>query len=252
MAFGALCGLEIISYLTRQASPATSREISIATGVQRDTVYRTLNDLVGAGWLVAEGTPRRFAPSWNVTGLGLNMLARNRVRDIALRSVIDLASETGVTAILSFMDGSDTVMTDHVEVLGGRTILGSANRRVAAVISSAGRSILSRLPDSETERLIALGVPRLIERAPGGPDHVRREVQSGRLSGFAVCDGEAQLDSVSISAPVLDDSGRPVAAVGVSVLQPRVKVEGSFADPVRQWARRASIELGYSTVQPSA
>lgn len=245
LAYGTLCGLEVVRYLAGESSPATSRQISAATGISRATIYRTLKELVDAGWLVAEGSPRRFVASWRVAGLGLGMLMHNHVREVALRSLLDLAAETNKLVFLSFLDGAETVSTDSVQVVGGRTMPSTAYTRMSALIASAGRAILSQLPEVETERLIAKGVPQIVEAAPGGADHVRLEIRRAREMGFGVCDGEAVPAQVQISAAVLDSSGHPVAAIGVTDARGRAQMEAEYGNVVIQWARRASIELGY-------
>ncbi len=250
MTFATLCGLEVIRYLAREGAPATGRQISDATGVSKATIYRTLNELVGAGWLHEEGSPRRFWPSWEVTSLGLDLLSQNHVREVALRSLIDLAAESGRPAILAFLHCAETIHTDSVEVVGGRTMPATMHHRAPVLLSSAGRTILSHLPEAETERLIAAGVPRLVPQAPGGSDYVRLAIQNARRTGFGVCDGEVAAEFVSISAALLDGGGRPVGAIGISSPLPRNQVEAEYSDVVCQWARRASIELGYRGSRP--
>lgn len=248
MAYGTLCGLEVVRYLAGEGAPATSRQISAATGISRATIYRTLNELVDAGWLVAEGSPRRFAPSWQVAGLGLGMLVHNHVREVVLRSLLDLAAETNKPVFLSFPDGAETVTTDGVQVVGGRTMPSTAYMRAPILIASAGRAILAHRPEEEVERLIAAGVPHIVDTAPGGPEHVRREIGRARQMGFGVCEGEVTPNYVQISAAVLDSEGRPVATIGITDSKPRAQIEAEFSNMVVQWARRASIELGYRTM----
>ncbi len=255
LTYATICGLDVIRFLTSAEGSATGRQISEGTGIPRATIYRTVGELVDTGWLTEEGSPRRYAPSWKVMELGLGMLMRNHVREFALRNLIDLATETGQPVFLSFRDGAETLTTDTIEVVGGRTMPASTHTRVSALVTSAGRCILALLPTDITEGFIAEGVPPPVNGVPGGasdyPTYIRAAIEHARETGLGVCDGEIAPGWVSMSAAVFDGTDIPRASLGLSAPQPRENAESEFGNALRQWARRASIELGYRGNRPA-
>ena len=246
MAYSTLCGLELIRFLAEQAEPASIRDIIDATGIARATTYRTVDELSRAGWIVAAGTPKKYSASWQVAGLGMRLLAHNHTREIALSNVIGLATETGQSAFLSFQEGSETVFSDGVEVVGGRILLRSIYMRLPILSTASGKAMLSHRPAAELEALMSRGIPRATHATQTDPEAVRDDIERSRMRGYGVSDREAVFDTISIAAAIRNSSGLALAAVGLSLHNLTAEeVIGRYAESVQAWARKASIELGY-------
>ena len=76
------------------------------------------------------------------------------------------------------------------------------------------------------------------------------ELQKVREQGYAISDGDFNLDTISFGAPVTDTSGAVWAAVALSA--PRTRVDAATRDrylfQVREIAAQISRELGQTLV----
>ena len=82
------------------------------------------------------------------------------------------------------------------------------------------------------------------------PEAILEELQKVREQGYAISDGDFNLDTISFGAPVTDTSGAVWAAVALSA--PRTRVDAATRDrylfQVREIAAQISRELGQTLV----
>jgi len=72
------------------------------------------------GWIVSQGSPRKFAVSWKTAMLGLAKVHFHPNRDLLFPETVGLATEAGWPASLAFYEAGSLYYSDHVEVVGGR------------------------------------------------------------------------------------------------------------------------------------
>jgi DNA-binding IclR family transcriptional regulator len=135
-----------------------------------------------------------------------------------------------------------------VERLRARDAVGVVSRvggRLPLHATGVGQVLLAFAPAELQEEVLAGPLPALTPRTVVDPDQLRRVLAEVRRTGLAICDGQVELHSLSVAAPVRSASGEVVAALSVVVPS-----EGGAAVPyvpaILAAARGISRALGHT------
>ncbi|MCP3803652.1 IclR family transcriptional regulator [Allokutzneria sp. A3M-2-11 16] len=214
-----LAALEAIS---NSRDGLTVAEFARALGRDKSIASRQLRPLVDLG-VLERGPDGRHRLGWRLFTLAA------RAGDQRL-----LLLAPPVMRRLSDLSGERV----HLSVLHGRevlTILSESSRQMIEAVdwvgrtapvhcTSSGRVLLFDHRDDDVRCL--LGDERLAVRSSAAPataeDFLRRLCEARKL-GYALVDGEFDVDLVAAAAPVRDFSGRIVASINVSAPAYRLK-----------------------------
>jgi IclR family acetate operon transcriptional repressor len=202
-----------------QHQPVTVGELTKLFGLPKSTVQRTLVTLAEAGWLRAN---RKDTTRWEIGARvlavrpaalqGSSLFAAAREPMIRLRDTVNETIHLSVPDALQCMVVVDRVDCDH-PVRTFHTIGDTSPLHATAV----GRAILAHLPKRDVEELITQGLERFSDTTPADPDELRRELDRIRADGYAINRNQFRPGVCALAAPVLDESGTPLAAVAVSM-----------------------------------
>lgn len=207
--------------LFSERRPALSvSEIATLTGLNRSTCYRFCQTLFRIGYL-DEVDQRRFRPGLKAVSLARAALSSRELPELALPYLRELQRATDATTNMSLLDGTDVVyvarvLSDHLITL--RLYVGS---RLPAYASSMGRAMLAFLPEAEAQNILAKSdLQPLTPHTITDRDRLMAELRRIRSRGYAINEQEVALGVRGIAAPILDERGRPVAAINISTPQP--------------------------------
>ncbi|HLW60481.1 MAG TPA: IclR family transcriptional regulator C-terminal domain-containing protein [bacterium] len=121
-------------------------------------------------------------------------------------------------------------------------------RRAPAHCTALGKVLLAHADPQLQTRVLAGRLKRYTPGTIVDPPTLRRVLQAVRERGYAVDDQEFEEGIRCVAAPVLDYTGRVVAALSVSAPAGRLGPDRDrgLAEVVRAAARRASGELGHA------
>lgn len=239
--------LRIFEYMLATAEPVTMARLIEALAIPKSTAYELVRTLSEAGYIEPSGRDGGLFLGRKLFLLG--MAYRNRVdllRD-GSQIVEDLRNETGETVQFSVL------AEDHMHVLmkeeGIRPIriISTVGSRVPVNWAAAGRLLVSDLDDAALRRLLTETMrPSPSGRACMDLDEVMAQVRRFRARGHATEVNEANDHAGCVAAPVLDASGRCIAAI--SVVAPEHRLAGADMDQivasVTAAAARLSARLG--------
>lgn len=202
-----------------QHQPVTVGELTKLFGLPKSTVQRTLVTLAEAGWLRAN---RKDTTRWEIGARvlavrpaalqGSSLFAAAREPMIRLRDAVNETIHLSVPDALQCVVVVDRVDCDH-PVRTFHTIGDTSPLHATAV----GRSILAHLPKQDVEELITHGLERFSDTTPADPDELRADLDRIRTDGYAVNRNQYRPGVCALAAPVLDESGTPLAAVAISM-----------------------------------
>jgi len=205
-------GLAILACYTPERPVLGIAELAEQLGTTRSTTHRYVSTLVSLGYLEQDSSRKyRLAlgaidlgAALNATGLGEH--ARPELQALARRSCY--------SAEIAVLDGLEILVAGRV--LAGTRAAVDASLRLPAYCTSMGKVLLAYLPGEQQAKLIS--EMQLLEHGPRTITSVaalHAQLQDVRREGFAIDDEELMGGTRAIAAPVRDESGDVIAAVGL-------------------------------------
>ncbi|MGC2618543.1 MAG: IclR family transcriptional regulator [Acidobacteriaceae bacterium] len=237
----------VLDLLGESEGPLGLAEVCERMELHKSTAHRALMVLERTGLI--ERTPEnRFR-----LGLKLYELGSRAVEQIDLRARVQpwfrkLSAQVGETVHLGVMQRTSIVYLDKVEPSNRRVWLAS---RVGASnpvhCTAMGKAILAFMPAEAAADIIArIRFTRFTPRTLLTPEALQRSLDRVRRRGYAIDDEEVECGVRCVGAPILNESGRPVAAVSVSGPSSRITQQSvpGIAEHLLRCCREISASLG--------
>lgn len=218
-------------------------DIARRLGVAKSTAHRLLTSLCARG--LAERNPEsgQYRLGLHLFELGQLTADRMRLRRAAMPLLEELRQASGCSAQLGIARGADVFFVGRLETLTGMKQLGGVPRRMPAHATASGKAIGAFDP-SVARACVSHGMPALASGTITSPTEFDRALDEVRRRGVAVSLDEALDGMGSVAAPVLDSTGRAVAAV--SLVKPSAELRadlGRLSQLVSITARRLARTL---------
>ncbi len=219
-------------------------------GVAKSTVYRLASTLVSEGMLEQNRDNEKYRLGIALFGLGALVRQRMNVSTEARQIMFDLREATGETVHLAILDRAQIMYVLNLESNHAIRMRADLGSRKPAFCTAEGRAILAFQSPEFIDEIFAQGFqPRTI-KTDTNPKHIRAALEQVRINGFAREDEQCELGMRSVAAPIRNDTGAVVAAVGVAGPLQRLPDEllAAFAPQVVNSAAIISARLGYKSV----
>lgn len=240
-------GLRVLFILANERGELSLTEIAERLDAPRSSVFRICYTLDQLGLL--RRTPRGYGLGPRILSLGFDYLSSLDIVEIARPELVALRDDTGASAHLGVLSGTDVVYIAQVpslRQLASRVAVGS---RFPAHAMSMGRLLLSSLPREEFDALYAgVMLKKFTTDTPGTIEELRQKIAAERERGYVISRGSYEQGIVAIAAPVLDRDNKVVAAINISGPAASLDtgaLEGVFKDRVCEAAQRISGQLGH-------
>lgn len=206
-------GLEVLEQLI--GSKLTMRELSSRCGLPRQTTYRIVATLVGAGWVdrVRDNTYRASPRLWSLAAQSFSFAD---LRDAHASTVRRLADTHGESVHLAIYDRGSVVYIDKADgsnPVGSYTTLGG---HAPAYCVATGKLLLAYSDPVIREQVLHGELTRHTPLTLSETQLLRRELELIRVEGFAVNRGEWREGVAGVAVPVLSPFNDVVAALGFS------------------------------------
>jgi IclR family transcriptional regulator, pca regulon regulatory protein len=244
-------GLAILGCFTPEHPLLGIAELAVRLSMSRPTMHRYVTTLVSLGYLEQDASRKyRLAVGAIDLGAGLNAIglckhARPRLEELAQRS--------GYTAEIAVLDGLEILLVGRVPSTRARQEKPAESvqdsSRLPAYCTSMGKVLLAYLPSGLREKLIsemdlAKRGPRTITSATA----LLAQLEDVSNEGLAIDDEELLEGSCAIAAPVRDESGDVIAAVGLAACDGVVDADelmSRFEGKLVATADRISRQIGW-------
>jgi DNA-binding IclR family transcriptional regulator len=215
--------LELLELFAIHLDGLTLTDVSERTGWPKSSSLALLRTLHQRQYLESTGTDGKYHLGPRVAALGsayLNNLSLAREGAEVVREVARSCDETVHLAVLR---GSDVLYIAKEEGGGQMRMVSTVGRMIPAHATGVGKMLLASLPIEELDLLYPPGVQLKAMTEKTVTDRIQfAEILEGvREQGFARDEGESTLGVKCIAAPVLDVNGSVIAAMSVSVPEPR-------------------------------
>ncbi|MDE2580468.1 MAG: IclR family transcriptional regulator, partial [Rhodospirillales bacterium] len=246
-------GLELLDCFARRKSWSLA-ELAAELGQPKPTVFRLLHTIETFGYLHKDPETGRYSLGMRLHTLGSAAVRHAQLRWQALPPLQDLAQETGETVHVGILYDGESICVQAVD--GTRLVRMHAfvGKRTPAHASALGKALLAYLPDAEVEAFAASGLAAHTPHTLIDPAALRAALHQVRAQGYALDDEEMELGLRCLGAPITDHTGRPCAAVAVSV--PAMRMDGAriaaLVPLLKATAARISRMLGAPTMHDAA
>lgn len=246
-------GVRVLLMLASERGELSLTQIAERLAAPRSSVFRICYTLDQLGLL--RRTPTGYGLGPRILSLGFDYLSSLDLLEIARPELVALRDDTGASAHLGVLSGTDVVYIAQVpslRQLASRVAVGS---RFPAHAMSMGRLLLSSLTAAEFERLYAgVTLQQFTSETPGTIEELRHRIASERERGYVISRSSFEQGIVAVAAPILDLDNRAVAAINISGPAASLDtgaLEGVYKDRVCAAARRISSNLGHRPVPSS-
>jgi IclR family transcriptional regulator, pca regulon regulatory protein len=194
-------GLAVIEIFSERPRRLTITEVAEAASTTKATARRILRSLVAAGYADFDGHTFSLTP--RVLRLGYAYLSSKTIIQLAEPVLRELRSKSGLSAIMSVLDGEEIVIVARAPAERLVTIRSDIGNRLPAFCTSMGRAILSGLPDAEMEQIIRSERTKpLTPKTETDPKHLIDVVKEIQRRGYSLVDQEIENGLVSMAMPV--------------------------------------------------
>lgn len=221
-------------------------ELARRLGEPKSTVQRNLITLHEAGWIrpVDHSGRRGWVMSAKVLSLARKLQPVEGLRDLALPIMEALRDATRETIHLTIPDGDRIVLIERLDSPQAlRTVrpLGSAAPLHA---TSNGKAILANLPAAKRQAYLARELKAFTGRTLTQPSSLELELKKIRGDGYALGDGEIDPEVRAVAAPILLESGEPIAALSISC--PATRFGDDKIEPYGELVSRAAAQITHA------
>lgn len=241
-----LKGLTMLEALARSPAPRGVSDLARELELTKSNAHRTLQTLVKAGYVqAAAATPGTYECTLKLFELASLVLSRIDVRSYSQAHLQELAAITEETVLLSALDGLEVIYLHKIESPQPVRAYSMIGGRAPAHCVASGKTLLAY----QSEAFLA-SLPKRLEATTSQSitdrDVLLAELATVRKQGYATNRGEWRESVHGLSAIVLDASGRPVAAVGISGPAERMRPSNlrDHRAVVIDTARQISEQLG--------
>lgn len=207
----------------------TVTQLADRLGTGKTTAFRLAKTLVERGW-VEKDDELRYRLGAALVSLSPPLSAGREVRGRLRPIMEELHDETQETVHLTVLQGRYVTYIEQlispkpvhsVSALGGRS---------PAHCVSPGLAHLAALPAETVDWVLAVPLRRYTDRSLTDPADVRRELDRVRSIGYAINRGAFRAEVGGVGAAVLDDRGKPIAAL--SVCLPIYRMQSTDLDEI--------------------
>lgn len=218
--------------------------MSVALGVAKSNAHRILATLTAMGF-ARHAENGRYEATLKAWEIGSAVLSRYDIREVARPFMLALSSKCGETAHLSILEGFDVVYIDKIEGAHPVRAYSRIGGRAPSYAVATGKTLLAFKINDKAH------LPAKLEAFTSHTIKTQaalcRELEKVRKTGYAVNLGEWREGVGGVAAPIKNDWGETIAAIGVSCPTSRLGAERlrTLRGLVIASAGEVSKECGY-------
>ena len=239
--------LDMLEHIAREQRAIGITELARRFGTTKSRIFRHVQTLVSAGYLIQETETERYRISARLMSLGQAVSDGHQMTAAARPAMRELRDRFGHSVALSVVEN------DVVRILA--TLPGSSNVEIGVKpgsslslhASAQGKVALAFGEEGLMRRLMQKPLDALTDRTITDPVTLAAGVHAIRERGWAAAPNEALIGLNAVAAPVFDALGAYCGAVAVvdSIQFIPEEAPSALVEGVKAAARRVSADLGY-------
>jgi DNA-binding IclR family transcriptional regulator len=233
--------MDILDAFVRSEKPLLSlQELSVATGLNKNTVFRVLYTLAEHDYVTKENHAYRLGQK--TADLGNARLYGQDLVTVAGPYLTALRDEFGETVNLGVLSGGSVCYIDVRESTKSFRLAERVGGTDPLHSTALGKAQLAFLPPDEVRQLMKQwGMKKYTAHTITSSTALQIELRRIRTAGYALDDQESMLGAFCVAAPVLNASKQPVAAI--SIAGPMIRFNESHLPKVSAALLKVSAEI---------
>jgi IclR family KDG regulon transcriptional repressor len=239
--------MTVVETLASHRSGATVTALAAELSLPKSSVFRVLHTLLGLGYVRQDATTERYSLGTRFLHLAASVERGSDLRTLAHPLLVELSEETTETVHLALPVDVHMVYIDKVESRRAVVMRSRVGQQLPLHCSALGKAYLSALPVDERRAVVeGLQLERRTSRTLTDFDALLGDLDLSAKRGFAMDNVENEEGVRCVGAAILDDRGKPVAAVSISAPAARWPVPTARSAGVRcaETASQISLALG--------
>jgi IclR family transcriptional regulator, pca regulon regulatory protein len=215
----------VIQVFTQRKRNMTVSQISGETGFSRAAVRRCLYTLAKLGFAGSDDN-RHYYLRPRVLSLGHSYISSMPLAAAAQPILEHVSHNLHESCSIATLDGLDIVYIARANVTRIMSIDLGVGSRLPAFCTSMGRILLADLPPEKLEAWLARAeFKRYTERTVVSAEKLRQVLRLIQRNGYSIVDHELEIGLRSMAVPIVNPSGRVVAALNVGTHAQRVSIQ---------------------------
>jgi DNA-binding IclR family transcriptional regulator len=234
---------KVLASFTAERPALSLSELSTSARLPLSTTHRLVAELAAWGALErgVDGRYRIGLRLWEIGSLSPGNLS---LRERAMPFLEDLYEATRQNVQLAVRDDLEAVYVERISARGAVHIVTRPGSRLPLHATGVGLILLAHADSSVLDRVLAAPLERFTEKTISTGTRLREMLAAVRRDGYVISDGQIELITQSIAAPVRDAKNTVVAAL--SIVVPVAGTDGhSLVPAVRAAGHGISRALGW-------
>lgn len=214
-------GVELLECLLRAGAPCGVTALARQAGLNPSNVHRTLQTWSHLGFVAQDPDTGAYHCTLRLFEWGCRVADGFDVRRVAREHLARIARATQETIHLSVLDGAEIVYLEKIDSPQPVRAYSEIGGRAPAHCVATGKALLAYATPSALAALPS-PLPRSTPKTVTGLAALRAQLQAVRDIGYAVNLEEWRIGVSGLGAPVFDQHGNAIAAVGLSAPSARM------------------------------
>jgi IclR family KDG regulon transcriptional repressor len=216
-------------------------------GVAKSTVHRLAVTLCADGMLEQNPDTGKYRLGIALFRLGSLVRRRMNVSNEARPLLRELREKVNETVHLAVLDGNEIMYVYNLESTQAIRMRSDVGVRKPAYCTAEGQAILAFQPEEVIDRVAQDGLAARTPQTITDAAKLKKVLEGVRQRGCAIEDEESEIGMRCIAAPLHNDSGEVVAAIGLAGPVSRLsrKALATFVPYVIDTAAAISARLGH-------
>ncbi|MBV4397770.1 IclR family transcriptional regulator [Advenella alkanexedens] len=232
-------GLQILEMLAYSSQPMRLTDIANNLNLFKSGTHRLLQALVDSKYVVQDKESGKYSTTCKLIELGSAVLPHLALKQQAEGVMQQLMRDTEESVHLSIQDQHDVVYLHKVDGPAPIPFYTHIGGRAPLYCVATGKALLAYKNDYFIEKIKQNLNPRT-DNTIINSQQLEMELQEIKERGYSINKGELKAGVYGVAAPIIDNKGNIIAAIGLSGDSKRftTKTINKYADLLMQAAQR--------------
>jgi DNA-binding IclR family transcriptional regulator len=239
--------LRVLELMAEEPFEFGISEIAELLETPRASAHRLCATLLYAGLVDHDAKAKRYRLAPKALWIGSGYLRHSALYRAAFFPIQHLAKTLPGTVQLGVLSEDTVLFIYSVGGGGAPEAFADVGLRRPLHATASGKLFLADMPAETVQQLMSVQLRRYTAHTKTSLVKIKQELEGVKAKRYAVNDEELLPGYFVLAAPVLDATGRSVAAISVTftVADLQARGEEALAPVILEAARQTSIQLGY-------